>query len=548
MVTPIESGIDAAGSASEASSGTTGFTQVFDAVISNQQNEPTSINSRASVKTEGSRNNVRQKSEKEQDASEASAIPNAVPLLVTPTVPVATAQPQNGNDGLVTGPAVPCVAESQLAAPCRSDFAGSPKSDTEQVQSPKTGGAEVKADAASGTPATLPSGDFETTLHDNTAKPDSAHSENAGLTESSGAQRQPAPKVLAALAEKAESVIPLDTLDKPESHAGPVERSSGAPTPGMEQPRVSPRDARIKMKVIPKVQSSEVTPVLEQSNAIVAVESDSPGTKTLQGSTTLDVAPKNITVIQERTAEDRKSQVPASPSSDIARECPLEVAGDVQRTQSAAALHPGETAVARRQTPTKSPVPASDADQAVSNIGAAREKSISSISSVLTGHSPSSSGSAEPPVEVSANPSSPVSGPEPSTRVPEGFVPGGNHLLLRLERQEMRFGWNTPEFGHVEVRATVEHDRIGAVVDADSRLCDSMQSDLGSLRRALSNHSLELSYFQTSNSGSHGNAEQDRSREFRGDTRAANENFRPLPEKIHRTDSTVHSGALDLRA
>ena len=544
MVNPIESAVDATGSASEASSSTSGFTQVFDAVISKQQSEPASINSRAGAKTEASRNNAFQKAENEQDESEASAPPIAVPLVVMPTVPVATAQAQIGNNGVATGTAIPCESESVLSAPCLSDFAESPKSHAEQGQSPKTAGLEVKADAASGRLTQLPSGDFETAPHDNVTEADCGHSENAGRRESSGAQRQPSPEILASFPEKVEVPTPIQTLHKPELHAGPVERASG--THSLEQPMLPSLDVRPKMKAIPSVQSPEAIPVLEQSIATAAVESDSSGTKPLQGYSASEPAAENITPIPEGTTDHRESQVPASPPSDIARESAPVVAGEVQHQESAAALHPSDKTMARRQTATKS-LSASDTEQPVGNIGTVREKS-ATLSPSVTGHSPGSSGSAEPPAEVAAKPGSPVSGPEPSTRVPEGFVPGGNNLLLRLERQEMRFGWNTPEFGHVEVRATVEHDRIGAVVAADSRLCDSLQSDLGSLSRALSSHSLELSYFQTSNSGPHGNAERDHSREFPGDTPAAGDDFRAQPEKIHRTDSTLHSGALDLRA
>lgn len=86
---------------------------------------------------------------------------------------------------------------------------------------------------------------------------------------------------------------------------------------------------------------------------------------------------------------------------------------------------------------------------------------------------------------------------------------GAAHLVTRLEHQELRFGWNSPDFGRIEVRTTVEHNRVNAVISVpDSQLRDSLQAELGSLHRALADHSLELSHFST-DSGASRNAPHD---------------------------------------
>jgi hypothetical protein len=150
-----------------------------------------------------------------------------------------------------------------------------------------------------------------------------------------------------------------------------------------------------------------------------------------------------------------------------------------------------------------------------------------------------------PASETSASMPRPV---ETAARLPESFVPGGTQLLLRLSHQEMRFGWNTPDFGHIEVRATVEHDRVGAVVSADARLCDSLEADLGSLSRSLANQSLRLAQFQTSSSNSNGNATPDQNAPATAQRVARDEGANGRLHEVGEPILSIHQGALDLRA
>jgi len=76
--------------------------------------------------------------------------------------------------------------------------------------------------------------------------------------------------------------------------------------------------------------------------------------------------------------------------------------------------------------------------------------------------------------------------------------PGAMHLVSRLDHQELRFGWNNQDFGRIEVRTTLSHDRVDATVSVpNAQLRDSLRAELGSLDRALASHSLELSQFST---------------------------------------------------
>jgi hypothetical protein len=134
------------------------------------------------------------------------------------------------------------------------------------------------------------------------------------------------------------------------------------------------------------------------------------------------------------------------------------------------------------------------------------------------------------------------------TPLVEAPTPGSVHLLSRVERQEMRFQWNTPEFGHVEVRTTVDHERVGAVVAVpDQNFRDSLQSDLGTLSRALADHSLELTDFQTSNSGSN---PQSRQQSETYTTSTGKNWLSAVPNTTVPTGghTVSHVGLLDLRA
>jgi hypothetical protein len=128
-------------------------------------------------------------------------------------------------------------------------------------------------------------------------------------------------------------------------------------------------------------------------------------------------------------------------------------------------------------------------------------------------------------------------------------APGSIHLLARVERQEMHFGWNTPEFGHIELHTTIEHDRVGAVVAVpDAGLRDSLQSDLDSLTRALAEHSLELGQFQASDSGANPESRRNNDSSTIGTVtgRQLRETVIGIP--LLPQHELTHIGLLDLRA
>ncbi|MDT8066846.1 MAG: hypothetical protein ROO76_01635 [Terriglobia bacterium] len=179
------------------------------------------------------------------------------------------------------------------------------------------------------------------------------------------------------------------------------------------------------------------------------------------------------------------------------------------------------------------------------NANAERSVGLTRAAVITCGDVPGSARSHEPPVPSGTVTSRPV---EAEWRLPESFVPGASQMLSRLSHQEMRFGWDTPDFGRVEIRAMVDHDRVGAVVSADARLCDSLHADLASLSRSLANQSLELAHFQTSSSGSDGGAGrgQDTGGRSERDASSDGESWRPL--EIRKSVLSIHQGALDLRA
>jgi hypothetical protein len=150
-------------------------------------------------------------------------------------------------------------------------------------------------------------------------------------------------------------------------------------------------------------------------------------------------------------------------------------------------------------------------------------------------------------------PTTPANSPDraklPEVQLNDPPVPGAVHLLSQPAHQEMKFSWNTPDFGHIEIRTTVDHDRVGALVAApDATLRESLRSELDSLTRALGQHSLELGDFHTSDSGTNAN-----SRHYHdSNTGDRNPNYQfhrsmidtPAP---YRRDA-MHAGMVDLHA
>lgn len=142
-----------------------------------------------------------------------------------------------------------------------------------------------------------------------------------------------------------------------------------------------------------------------------------------------------------------------------------------------------------------------------------------------------------------------ATGKTPEWTVDVPVTPGAVHLLTRVERQEMRFGWNTPDFGRIEVHTTLERDRVGATVAVpDLRMRESLQAESALLGRALADRALELGNFQTLDSGSHSQGHD------------ANPNQQSVAPRWHlprsgsavpyhaKLRSTYHIGSLDLRA
>lgn len=129
-------------------------------------------------------------------------------------------------------------------------------------------------------------------------------------------------------------------------------------------------------------------------------------------------------------------------------------------------------------------------------------------------------------------------------------TPGAVHLMTRVEHQELRFGWTSQEFGRIEVRTTLEHNRVGATISApDSQLRESLREHVASLDHALSGHTLELSSFTTSDNS----ASQEGRRDQASQQTAGQPLWRPREEKPNlsaSTDAASHqrAGRLDLRA
>ncbi len=66
-------------------------------------------------------------------------------------------------------------------------------------------------------------------------------------------------------------------------------------------------------------------------------------------------------------------------------------------------------------------------------------------------------------------------------------------MLERMGQTEMRVGVNTAGFGSVELHASVNQDRVGAVVATNHlELRAAMMAEMPSLERAMEQHHLRL--------------------------------------------------------
>ncbi|HEX6880531.1 MAG TPA: flagellar hook-length control protein FliK, partial [Terriglobales bacterium] len=115
------------------------------------------------------------------------------------------------------------------------------------------------------------------------------------------------------------------------------------------------------------------------------------------------------------------------------------------------------------------------------------------------------------------------------------------------EQQEMQFTYTTPEFGEIEIRTTVKHDQVGAMISVpDPRLRELLHSNLDYLDNALSQQSLQLGTFQATTSDSHSGRE----RAF--DPRYSPIRWNAATDAEHvilpHVETYAHNGALDLRA
>jgi hypothetical protein len=124
------------------------------------------------------------------------------------------------------------------------------------------------------------------------------------------------------------------------------------------------------------------------------------------------------------------------------------------------------------------------------------------------------------------------------------------HLVSKLERQEMRFGWTSQDFGRIEIRTSLVQDRVGAVVSVpDAHLRASLQAEIGSLHVALAGHSLELSQFSAFDSSASGNPNRDQDLQSQTNDRAWNLKEDSEPSSlVSRNLNRTHAGLIDLRA
>jgi len=69
-------------------------------------------------------------------------------------------------------------------------------------------------------------------------------------------------------------------------------------------------------------------------------------------------------------------------------------------------------------------------------------------------------------------------------------------VLERMGQTEMRVGVNSASFGNIEVRASVQQDRVGAAIaTSHTELRAAMAVEMPSLERAMEQHQLRLAAF-----------------------------------------------------
>ena len=126
--------------------------------------------------------------------------------------------------------------------------------------------------------------------------------------------------------------------------------------------------------------------------------------------------------------------------------------------------------------------------------------------------------------------------------------PGSAQLVNRLEHQELRFGWNTQDFGRIEIRTVLEHNRVDASVSVSNpHLRDSLQAEIGTLNRALADHSLELSRFSAFDSACRDSGRQHA--QPQGVASLSWSGTQKEPALVFTSATTrSHSGLLDLHA
>jgi hypothetical protein len=190
--------------------------------------------------------------------------------------------------------------------------------------------------------------------------------------------------------------------------------------------------------------------------------------------------------------------------------------------------------------------------QATAHHQPANDRTVEPAPTIFASHVPSESGSSslkqnDPAQSETAQPRQEPLSPQLDDLRSE---PGAIHLVSKLERQELRFGWNSKEFGRIEVRTILEHDRVGAVVSVpDAHLRDSLQAEIGSLNRALAGHSLELSQFSAFDSSTSRDANREPYSQPQTGTPIWNASERNQASSLaSKNVNRAHAGLLDLRA
>lgn len=192
-------------------------------------------------------------------------------------------------------------------------------------------------------------------------------------------------------------------------------------------------------------------------------------------------------------------------------------------------------------------------EQPTARVQTVNDRIVEPSPTIITNHLSSESGS----TLLKQNDPAPNGTARPSIQEPLSLQfndlrsePGAVHLVSKLEHQELRFGWNSQDFGRIEVRTTLEHDRVGAIVSVpDAHLRDSLQAEIGSLNRALASHSLELSQFSAFDSSTPRDA--NREQDSQSQTGSPNWNAKGRNQASSLTSKNViraHAGLLDLRA